>query len=330
MTDIRGTCAMVTLGAALALGGVLVGSGRGDALLSVDSATTKQEGCTPATDHQVATLIESVLPSAKVVSASSLSFDSTVSTCLTEVVLLAERSDPATKGTIYVLPGGKAFLNGPLMKENSQVGLAPEGDNTDQDQKVEISQRELEALVQLATGHVVAQGAQPVTDTSSAQQRARIAHVEQLKSLPAIVFNEGGASVAYVMYDPQCSRCQALFSQQAELIAKHDIEFRWYPVHLNGDDKSWTMNALVLGQQSPQAAKVMLEEMLSGSWTPETHVEALRTIPTEAYIQASDITEYFRQLTQTNPDAGTPFVAYRRSYGEIDLFNGQPDLIDWQ
>lgn len=295
-----------------------------------------------ATEEQAHQLLLRLFPAAKFISAEPLSSGNSKS-CLLEVEMLADASNPHTKGFVYVLPDGERFLNGPLMDKRSRVGTSPL--SGDIQQALKEQQKALQSALdspakarksnettpedalstQLADSFPTPTRAEEVP--TSEQLRERL--LEKLKTLPALNTGEGQAPV-YVLYDPLCPHCKSLYKQSEELAAKHGITFHWIPMFLN--EGSWAMSALVLKELNGDRdnAHSLFDRMMTGQWSATEAEAAVRSLSEEDFALAKPATGVFVELARANSRIGTPLVVFESVGGGIDVISGLPKEDDWK
>lgn len=295
-----------------------------------------------ATEEQAHQLLLRLFPGAKFISTEPLSSGSTKS-CLLEVEMLVDESNPDTKGFVYVLPNGERFLNGPLMDKRSRVGTTPLSGEIQQalkDQQEALksaitptpnAHKSAESSQADALSSQLVNGLQTATNGGVAptSELLRQRLFDKLKTLPALNTGEGQTPV-YVLYDPLCAHCKRLYKQSEELAAQHGITFSWIPMFLN--EGSWAMSALVLKDLNtdPDKAQSLFELMMTGQWNGAEAETAVRALTEEDFARPKTATGLFIELAKSNSRIGTPLVVFESVGGGVDVISGVPNEEDWK
>lgn len=316
-----------------------------------ESAQSTAAHCRTATSDQASNLLTRLFPESKMLNFEPLALDAMKSLCLLEVEMLADKTNVATKGFVYVFPDGERFLNGPLMDKRSQVSVQ----NVDIQAEIEKARAEQKAVIEGArmsrTDKLNNQNAEPALPNApdaltplqspaipqtvkpdlAKEQAKRTQFLQTLQDLSAIESGMGKNDV-YVMFDPQCVHCHRLYAQHPALVAKYNLRFHWIPIFMN--DSSWVMSAFLLktAQSSPAAAQKLLAGMMDKSWDPKTLPEdaaAINSMSPQDYELPRKATIAFFDATKENKALGTPVVAFRAPNGVTEIISGEPYDSDW-
>lgn len=291
----------------------------GASLMAFSASALSSEICSEvATQEQAQTLLERLFDNAEIISADPLKL-SVSKSCLLEVELMVDASNPATKGTIYILPDGDHFLNGPLMSKRSIVQpMASQATAAQQ----EVAPQEVTPVAQQAS-------AQPSKQPDSHEQ-IRYNTLRDLQKTPYVhySFTDNPKGTVNVLYDVECPYCIQQYKAMEEAGKKHDINFNWIPVYLT--ESNWSAAALIIREtaKDPVAGKKLFTDFMERKVSNDSLASQYKTLTESDFEKARSTNKIFAEIISTS-HAGTPLTFVENAQGGVKIASGKLDLDEW-
>tara|TARA_R110001592_G_scaffold33503_8_gene115993 strand:- start:804 stop:1766 length:963 start_codon:yes stop_codon:yes gene_type:complete len=273
--------------------------------------------------EQAEQLLTAVLPDANILVAQPVTGDPSTDGCVTQVRLLADRGNPDSAGSVFVLPDGEHFFNGPLMDSSTRltVGVKKQSDEGDELVSDMSSLEMLNKMYGLAQS-IDQQNATPPND-SDTEQAGLSELMHDISSLPnQIIYNEQGDRTAFIVFDPSCSVCRGLFNDQAKILTEKNIKMVWVPTYLAPQTQALSAQVVkALGDSQEKAKSLMTLAM--GTATDSANLDLLLGAPSPSdFAQLEKSAAYTRALL-IDQKLGTPLIMFRSSMtNDIKLISG--------
>lgn len=295
--------------------------------------TTRQQkahACQYIGLEQAEKLLLNALPDSKVLDATPAIGDPGTDGCVTQVRMLADQSNPDSSGSVFVLPGGKHFLNGPLMNSETRLTVGAKTAQSDVAETVEGDMKSLETLTKMfGIAQSMDKQEPEVSSATPDIQPALSELMNDISSLPnQIVYNVPGERTAYIVFDPACSVCQKLFNQQSNLLAEKNVKMVWIPTYLAPQTQSQSAHLVkALSESQDKAKALMTLTMTTG--TDAANLSVLFGEPSPADFAQLDKSAAYTRALLIDQKLGTPLIMYRSTLtNEIKIINGFNSLDD--
>lgn len=297
----------------------IIASALSAALAMTATASFADTICTEvATQEQAEALMTRLFPKSKVQSAEPLKLSISTS-CLLEVEMLTDAANPKTKGTVYVLPDGDHFLNGPLMSKRSWVGGQPAGNSAPSNPF---------GATPTITGDNSADSFITESPQSPAELRKNTLHKLLNKTNIQYAYSDSPEATASILFDIDCPYCISQFEEMEEVAKAHNLNFNWIPVYLN--ERSWAGAALLIREtdKNPAEGKKLLEQIMSKKIAGDKLSEMFKTLTEADFAKAKETNEIFAEIIRQSR-VGTPLTFVENKSGFVKISSGKLDLDEW-
>lgn len=265
-----------------------------------------------ATKEQAEMLMKRLFPQSEIITAEPLKLSVSTS-CLLEVEMMTDSNNENTKGTIYLLPDGDHFLNGPLMSKRSLLSDQAENPMTSAQQSTPETNEALE----------------PDLDIDPSEQLRRKT-LRQLQATPILKYNYSNQpeGTANVLFDAECPYCMKQYKEMEAAAKEHNINFNWIPVYLN--ERSWAAAALLIKetQTNPAAAKQLLDDMMNRKISDSELNKRYKTLNDSDYEKAKETNLIFADILK-QANVGTPLTFVENKNGFVTVSSGKLDIDEW-
>ncbi len=273
-----------------------------------------------ATKDQAEKLMKRLFPASKIISAEPLKLSVSTS-CLLEVEMLTDAGNENTKGSVYVLPDGDHFLNGPLMSKRSWVETTANPNSSTP--KGSPSQNTTNPTSAMTT-------TMPAMAAAESPAELRKSTLRQLQDNPFIAFqfSDQPAGTANVLFDVECPFCIKQYIEMEEAAKEHDLNFNWIPVYLN--EKSWAAAALLMreAKANPQKGKELMDKIMRQKITSDDLEKQYATLEESDFALAKDTNMIFADIVR-QARVGTPLTFVENNDGNVKVSSGKLDLDEW-
>jgi protein-disulfide isomerase len=280
--------------------------------VSSASASTASICSEVATKEQAELLMKRLFPQSKIITTEPLKLSVSTS-CLLEVEMMTDSNNENTKGTVYVLPDGDHFLNGPLMSKRSL--LSDQAENTTATAQQSMPEPN-EALT-------------PDLDLDPSEQLRRNT-LRQLQATPILKYNYSNQpdGTANVLFDAECPYCIKQYKEMEAAAKAHNINFNWIPVYLN--ERSWAAAALLIKetQTNPASAKQLLDDMMNRKISDSELNKRYKTLNDSDYEKAKETNLIFADILK-QANVGTPLTFVENKKGFVSVSSGKLDIEEW-
>lgn len=287
-------------------------------LMTLSTSALSNEICAEvASKEQAQVLLEKLFDNAAIISADPLRLSVSTS-CLLEVELMTDAENPLTKGTIYVLPDGDHFLNGPLMSKRSKV------------QPLEVEQEAVPRKTATATPSTTPSASTESQPKPSTPEEIRYNTLRKLQETPYVHFNfmDNPNGTANILYDVACPYCIQQYKAMEEAGKEHGINFNWIPVYLT--KSNWPAAALIIREtaKDPAAGKKLLNEFMEQKVSNESLASEYKTLTKSDFEKARKTNMIFAEIMR-EAQVGTPLAFVENSKGQVKVASGKLDLDEW-
>lgn len=271
-----------------------------------------------ATQEQAEALMTRLFPKSKVQSAEPLKLSISTS-CLLEVDMLTDASNPKTKGTVYVLPDGDHFLNGPLMSKRSWLGEQSAGSAAPSSPL---------GAAPTITSNGGADSFITESPQSPAELRKSTLHKLLKKTNIQYAYSDSPDATASILFDIDCPYCISQFEEMEEIAKVHNLNFNWIPVYLN--ERSWAGAALLIREteKNPVEGKKLLEQIMTKTISGDKLSEMFKTLTEEDFTKAKETNMIFAEIISKSR-VGTPLTFVENKNGFVKISSGKLDLDEW-